>query len=90
MLLLLELLRSGKEVWSRRHPYRWVAGNNRNLVYFSIGHDVMLPAEDLDDDRFELEIVTCLTNPRSRHPLPRRLDPVHSTNRSSRHRYPRR
>lgn len=66
---LVELLESGGHVRSRRHPFRWVKGRSRNLLYFSLGPNVLLPAESSPEDGFELEIVTCLTNPCSDHPL---------------------
>lgn len=66
---LVELLEAGGRVRSRRHPFRWVRGERRNLLYFSLGPNVLLPAEPSPEDGFELEIVTCLTNPCSDHPL---------------------
>lgn len=66
---LVELLESGRNVRSRGRPFQWVVGGSRNLLYFSLGPNVLLPAETCPDDGFELEIVTCLTNPCSVHPL---------------------
>lgn len=67
---LVELLESGRGVRSRRNPFHWVRGREKNLLYFAIGDNVLLPAETSPEEHFELEIVTCLTNPRCGHPLP--------------------
>lgn len=62
---LVELLESGQRVRTRRHPFAWVCGRDKNLSYFTIGSEIILPAEAGRDDGVDLEVLTCLTNPRA-------------------------
>ena len=68
-ICLVSKLESGRYARTRRSPYSWVKSRDLNPIYITLGPNIIFPAELCREDGFELEIVTCLTNPCSTRPL---------------------
>lgn len=66
---MVEILESGIEVRTRCSPYRWVRSKRDNSLYFAVGQDIILPAEPVRGSSDIVEVITCMTNPTSRHLL---------------------